>query len=72
MIFLGTPQWWVPHSEGRELGWGPLEHLVGNAYLIWAAVFLVVVGARASRLGRRDLGGDPERPALLVRATASS
>ena len=72
VIFLGTPQWWVPHSEGRELGWGPLEHLVGNAYLIWAAVFLVVVGARASRLGRRDLGGDPERPALLVRATASS
>ena len=72
VIFLGTPQWWVPHSEGRELGWGPLEHLVGNAYLIWAAVFLVVVGVRATRLGRPDLGGDPERPALLVRATASS
>lgn len=72
VIFLGTPQWWVPHSEGRELGWGPLEHLVGNAYLIWAAVFLVVVGLRASRLGRPDLGGDPEQPALLVRATASS
>lgn len=72
VIFLGTPQWWVPHSEGRELGWGPLEHLVGNAYLIWAAVFLVVVGVRATRLGRPDLGGDPERPALLARATASS
>ncbi|GAA1724072.1 alpha-1,2-mannosyltransferase [Dietzia kunjamensis subsp. schimae] len=72
VIFLGTPQWWVPHSEGRELGWGPLEHLVGNAYLIWAAVFLVVVGVRATRLGRPDLGGDPERPTLLARATASS
>lgn len=70
VIFLGTPQWWVPHGENRELGWGPLESLVGNAYLIWAAVLLVVVGLRAARLGRADLGGDPERPALLAKATA--
>ena len=66
VIFLGTPQWWVPHNEGRELGWGPVEHLVGNAYLIWAVAFLVVVGIRASRLGRPDLGADPERPALFA------
>lgn len=70
VIFLSTPQWWVPHSEDRELGWGPVEHLVGDAYLIWAAVFLVVVGVRASRLGRADLGGDPDRPALLVASPA--
>ena len=67
VIFLSTPQWWVPNSHDRELGWGPLEHVVGNAYLIWAAVFLVVLGVRASRLGPPDRGADPLRPALFVR-----
>jgi alpha-1,2-mannosyltransferase len=66
LIFLATPQWWVPHSENRELDWGPVEHLVGNAYLLWALAFLVVVGFRAARLGRPDLGGDPVRPALFA------
>lgn len=47
VIFLATPQWWFPHNEGRELGWGPIEHLVGDAYLIWGLVFLVLVGIRA-------------------------
>ena len=65
LIFLSTPQWWVPHSDDRELTWGPIAHLVGNAYLIWGLVFLVVVGVRAFHLGRADLGSDPEKPALL-------
>lgn len=64
VIFLGTPQWWVPHSDGAELEWGPIAHVVGNAYLIWGLVFLLVVGIRAARLGRADLGGDPERPVV--------
>lgn len=68
VIFLSTPQWWVPNSHDRELGWGPLEHLVGDAYLIWAAVFLVILGRRAFRLGAADLGSDPRKPALFVRA----
>ncbi|AWH97031.1 glycosyltransferase 87 family protein [Dietzia psychralcaliphila] len=68
VIFLTTPQWWFPHDQGRELGWGPIEHLVGDAYLLWALVFLVMVGVRAARLGRSDLDGDPEKPVLLVRS----
>ncbi|MBC7306020.1 MAG: DUF2029 domain-containing protein [Dietzia sp.] len=70
VIFLATPQWWVPNSEGRELGWSPVEHLVGNAYLIWALVFLVMLGLRAARLGRPDLGGDPHQPVVLDRVLA--
>lgn len=66
VIFLGTPQWWVPHNDDRELGWGPIEHLVGNAYLLWALLFLVVTGLRAARLGAPDRGADPRRPALFV------
>lgn len=67
VIFLGTPQWWVPHRDQRELGWGPIEHLVGNAYLLWGLLFLVVMGLRAARLGAPDIGGDPARPALFAR-----
>lgn len=68
VIFLSTPQWWVPNTDDRELGWGPLQHFVGNAYLIWAVVFLVVVGVKAYRLGAADLGGDPQRAVLFARA----
>ena len=65
VVFLSTPQWWFPHRNDAELGWGPIAHLVGNAYMIWGLAFLVVVGLRAARLGRSDLGGDPERPVIL-------
>ncbi|GAA1721152.1 glycosyltransferase 87 family protein [Dietzia cercidiphylli] len=67
VVFLTTPQWWFPHDEGRELAWGPIQHLVGDAYLVWAVAFLVVVGVRAARLGDPDRYGDPDTPALLVR-----
>lgn len=70
LIFLSTPQWWVPHSDDRELAWGPISHLVGNAYLIWGLVFLVMLGLRASRLGRADLGSDPDRRVLFDKALA--
>lgn len=70
VIFLSTPQWWVPHREERELAWGPLEHLVGNAYLLWGLAFLVVVGLRAARLGPPDRGADPAHPVVLDRALA--
>ena len=65
VIFLSTPQWWFPHRDDLELTWGPVAHLVGNAYLIWGAVFVVLTGVHAFRLGRADRGGDPARPALL-------
>ena len=62
VIFLSTPQWWFPNRNDAELGWGPVAHLVGNAYLIWALVFLVVMGVRAERLGRADLAVTPSGP----------
>ncbi|MFN3601132.1 MAG: glycosyltransferase 87 family protein [Dietzia sp.] len=68
VIFLTTPQWWFPHDEGRELAWGPVEHLVGDAYLVWGLAFLVLVGVRAARLSSPELHGHPEKPALLVRS----
>ena len=47
LVFVARPVLWPPWAEGREYGWSPSEHLVGNAYLIaalalaaWAAVAL--------------------------------
>ncbi|MGW8590407.1 glycosyltransferase 87 family protein [Dietzia sp. NPDC055877] len=70
LIFLTTPQWWFPNHADAELGWGPIAHLIGNSYLIWGLILLVVMGVRAFRLGRPDLGGDPARSALLDHAVA--
>ena len=46
-VFVARPMVWLPYSHGREYGWSPLEHVVGNAYLLaalalsaWAAVAL--------------------------------
>ncbi|WP_295654022.1 glycosyltransferase 87 family protein [uncultured Dietzia sp.] len=70
LIFLSTPQWWFPNHADAELGWGPIAHLIGNSYLIWGLILIVVMGVRAFRLGRPDLGGDPARSALLDHAVA--
>ena len=44
-VFVARPFVWLPYGEGRELGWSPLEHVAGNAYL-WCA--LAVVGWAAT------------------------
>jgi alpha-1,2-mannosyltransferase len=50
-VFVARPIIWPPYSHNREYGWSPLEHLVGNAYLL-AALTLCVWAAVA--LNRRD------------------
>ena len=57
-VFVLRPILWPPWGEDREFGWSPLEHVVGNAYLL--AALAVVVWA-ALRLERR--------PASLPRST---
>jgi alpha-1,2-mannosyltransferase len=53
-VFVARPIIWPPYAEGRELDWSPLEHLVGNAYVLaalalacWAAVALAARGRPA-------------------------
>jgi alpha-1,2-mannosyltransferase len=58
-VFVARPVLWPPWGRGREYAWSPLDHAVGNAYLLaglalsaWAAVALnrrVTAGARARR-----------------------
>lgn len=45
-VFVARPMLWPPWGADREYEWGPVEHLVGNAYLLAA----VAVAAWAARL----------------------
>ncbi len=66
IVFVARPVVWPPYGERREYGWSPLEHVVGNAYLlaalvicVWAAVAL---GRRGGSASRRT-GAESTRPA---------
>jgi alpha-1,2-mannosyltransferase len=38
-VFVARPVIWPPYGQGREYAWTPVQHLVGNAYLIAALAF---------------------------------
>lgn len=39
-IFIIAPHSLLPNNDFRELSWGPLEHVIGNSYLLLALGFL--------------------------------
>jgi len=43
-VFVARPIVWPPYGRGREYAWSPVEHVVGNAYLL-ATLALSVWGA---------------------------
>lgn len=55
-VFVARPVLWPPWGGRRELTWGFLDHLVGNAYVV-SAVCLVVWAA--ARLAHET--GEPDR-----------
>ena len=66
-VFVARPVVWPPWGRDREFGWSPLDHVVGNAYLlaglavsVWAAVTLNRrVGSPRRRAGTEALPSDP-------------
>lgn len=40
LIFYTTPYWLVPHNGGAEQHWNLLDHVVGNAFVLWGFGFL--------------------------------
>ncbi len=34
VVCVARPFVWLPYGDGRELAWSPIEHLVGNAYVL--------------------------------------
>ncbi|MFC3736919.1 glycosyltransferase 87 family protein [Paractinoplanes deccanensis] len=64
-VFVARPFVWPPWGDRREYGWGPIEHVLGNAYLIaalvlylWAAVRLRAHGTGPAP-GRSRRGSPP-------------
>jgi alpha-1,2-mannosyltransferase len=52
-VFVARPFLWPPWGEGREYAWNPIEHVLGNAYLLaalgltcWAVFWAVFWAAR--------------------------
>ena len=60
-VFVARPIVWPPYAHGREYGWGPAEHLVGNAYLLAALALSVWAAATLNR--RVDRAALPVRDA---------
>ena len=66
-VFVARPVVWPPWGRDREFGWGPLDHVLGNAYFlaglavsVWAAVALNRrVGSAARRADTGALRSDP-------------
>lgn len=46
-VFVSRPVLWPPWGQGRELGWGATEHVVGNAYLLAALALAAWAGGMA-------------------------
>jgi alpha-1,2-mannosyltransferase len=65
-VFVARPIVWPPYSQGREYGWGPFEHLVGNAYLLAALALCVWVtvslNRRSGAVSRRTVTGSAPGP----------
>lgn len=60
-VFVARPILWPPWGQRREYAWSPVEHLIGNAYLLaalavvlWAALALT---SRVGHPGRRERVG---------------
>jgi alpha-1,2-mannosyltransferase len=47
-VFVARPLVWPPWGDRREYGWGPIDHVVGNAYLLVALALAAWVAVRLS------------------------
>ena len=64
MVFVARPIIWPGYGGGREYAWTPVDHIVGNAYLLaavafaaWAAGrFRQRTGTRVNDSGRQKIG----------------
>ena len=56
-VFIVAPHALLPKNGYRELAWGPLEHLVGNSYLLLALGFLAWQAVSRRAVPRAERAG---------------
>jgi alpha-1,2-mannosyltransferase len=66
-VFVARPVVWPPFGEGREYGWSPPDHLVGNAYLLAAVALSVWAAATLNRRVDSSAGRTDTESARSVR-----
>ena len=66
-VFAARPILWPPWGEGRELEWGALDQVVGNAYLLAALALTAWAGTRLATPGRELRRPGPPRTPHLAR-----
>ena len=62
LIFYATPYWLVPHNGDAERHWNVVDHVVGNAFVLWGLAFLACLAwwARVSpAAGRAGAAASP-------------
>jgi alpha-1,2-mannosyltransferase len=62
-VFVFRPILWPPWGQHREYAWGPLDHIVGNAYLLAALALSMWAGVALHRRSGRH--GPPQPSAAL-------
>lgn len=71
-VFVARPFVWLPYGRDREYGWGPTDHVVGNAYLLAAlAVFVWATAALRRPAGPATLGSRTPRAFWSLRRARS-
>jgi alpha-1,2-mannosyltransferase len=63
-VFAARPIVWPPYGQHREYAWTPLDHLVGNAYLLAALTLSAWAAATLPQLSPR-----PRRPVSFSSST---
>jgi alpha-1,2-mannosyltransferase len=54
-VFASGMIWYPPHRDDLELGWVPVEHVIGNAYLIAALLLPAYAAVAVARRTRAEL-----------------
>ena len=66
-VFVARPIVWPGYGHDREYAWGPIDHLVGNAYLLAAFALLLWAVVRADGLLRPSVEEHPQPGARVLR-----
>jgi alpha-1,2-mannosyltransferase len=69
-VFVARPVVWPPYGQGREYGWAPWEHVVGNAYLIAALALSAWAAATLFRSRDQAASSSSTMPGMTVAAQA--
>lgn len=76
-VFVARPMLWLPWGDGREHGWRPVDHVIGNAYVVAALVVCAVAACvvysspvRLKARSRRPVHQVPPTTTTAVATTA--